>query len=99
MRRLTRGSLKTIGLALSALCVTASGTYAEDQIGGHFGAVFAPLVSPRANSTIFGNFSIGSPMGITVKRGDKWAFDLELVTGVDTDPLTVGLTVHPGVLR
>jgi hypothetical protein len=98
-RRLTCMNLKTIGLTLFALCVSVPATYADNQVGGHFGAVFAPLISSQDNSTIFDNFSIGFPMGITVKRGDKWAFDLELVTGVDTKPLRVGLTVHPGVLR
>jgi hypothetical protein len=92
-------SLTTVGLTLAALCVTVPAAHGENQVGGHFGAVFAPLVSSRDDSTIFDNFSIGFPMGITVKRGDKWAFDLELVTGIDPDPLSVGLLVHPGVLR
>lgn len=92
-------SLTTVGLTLAVLCVPIPASHAEDQVGGHFGAVFAPLVSSKDDSTIFDNFAIGFPMGITVKRGDKWAFDLELVPGIDPDPLSVGLLVHPGVLR
>ena len=91
-----RRSLKTVGLTLAFLCISIPASHAENQIGGHFGVLFAPLISSQDDSTIFDNFTIGFPMGITVKRGDKWAFDLELVTGVDTDPLSVGL-VDPEV--
>lgn len=94
-----RRSLKTVGLTLAVLFISTSASHAENSVGGHFGAVFAPLVSSKDDSTIFDNFAIGFPMGITVKRGDKWAFDLELVPGIDPDPLSVGLLVHPGVLR
>src|SRR5207249_1857931 len=45
------------------------------------------------------DFSVGFPMGITVKTSDQWAFDLELVPSIQNDPLSVGLTVHPGIIR
>jgi hypothetical protein len=73
---------------------------AQDRIGGHFGAVF-PLVT-HANGetvTIGDDFTVGFPMGVTVKTSDKWAFDLELVPSIQNDPLFVTLTVHPGVIR
>ena len=99
MSLVMRRSLKTVGLTLAVLWISIPASHAEDQIGGHFGVLFAPLVTSQDDSTIFDNFTIAFPMGITVKRGDKWAFDLELVAGIDPDPLSVGLTVHPGVLR
>jgi len=49
--------------------------------------------------TLGDDFSIGFPMGITVKTSDQWAFDLELVPSIQNDPLFVGLTVHPGIIR
>ena len=59
-----------------------------------------PLVT-RANgdtTTISDDFVLGFPMGITVRKSDTLAFDLELVPGVQNDPLHVDLTVHPGVV-
>jgi hypothetical protein len=41
---------------------------------------------------------IGFPVGITVRKSDKFAFDLELVPNIQNDPLNVTLTVHPGVV-
>ena len=73
---------------------------AQDRLGAHIGAVF-PLVNHAGGetTTIADDFVIGFPMGITVKTSDKWAFDLEFVPAIQNDPLDVGLTVHPGIIR
>jgi hypothetical protein len=91
--------LRTLCCCLALLAVPASAA-AQDRLGGHFGAVF-PLVT-HANgetTTISDDFVIGFPMGITVKTGQRWAFDLELVPVIQNEPLNVSLTVHPGVIR
>jgi len=83
-------------MLLSPLSTTAS---AQNRLGGHFGAVF-PLVT-HANgttTTISDDFVVGFPMGITVRKSDQFAFDLELVPAVQNDPLHVDLTVHPGIV-
>jgi hypothetical protein len=90
-------------LALLAGFLCASPAYAENRLGGHFGAVF-PLITRAGGETtnIGDDFKVGFPMGITVKKSDRWAFDLELVPVLDFDeegPIGVPLTVHPGVLR
>ena len=56
---------------------------AEDRLGGHIGFVL-PLVTHAngTNTTISDDFVIGFPMGITVRKSDTFAFDLELVPGV-----------------
>jgi hypothetical protein len=77
----------------------ASVASAQDTLGGHIGFVL-PLVT-RANgvtTTIADDFTIGFPMGITVRRSQNFAFDLEIVPSVQNDPLHVGLTVHPGIV-
>ena len=79
------------------LLATGSSASAQDQLGGHFGVVL-PLVT-RADgvtTTIGDDFKIGFPMGITVKKTDKVAFDLELVPVINER--FVSLTVHPGVI-
>jgi hypothetical protein len=86
-----------------ALCLAAPLAHADDKLGAHFGVVF-PLVTHANGETtdISDDFKIGFPMGITVKKSGKYAFDLELVPVLDPrddGPIGVPLTVHPGVLR
>lgn len=91
--------------ALLALALLGLGSpaLAENRLGGHFGAVFPLITHAHGETTdISDDFKIGFPMGITVKKTDLWAFDLELVPVLDFNddgPLGVPLTVHPGVLR
>jgi hypothetical protein len=89
----------TTGVLALALAFGAHRTSAENRLGGHFGAVF-PLVTHvnGETTTISDDFQVGFPMGITVRKSDTFAFDLELVPGINNDPQTVSLTVHPGVL-
>ena len=75
---------------------------APDRLGGHFGVVF-PLVTRADGSTtgIGDNFKIGFPTGITIRKSDRFAYDLELVPTLDPRgdaPIDGGLTIHPGVL-
>jgi hypothetical protein len=72
---------------------------AQNRVGGHFGLVI-PFAT-RADgttTTISDDFVIGFPTGITIKTGDRFAFDLELVPVIQNEPLHVDLTVHPGVI-
>lgn len=90
-------------LALALIGLGASPARAENRLGGHFGAVFPLITHANGETTDIGDdFKVGFPMGITVKKNDRWAFDLELVPVLDTNedgPLGVPLTVHPGILR
>lgn len=78
---------------------TATTARAQDGLGGHIGFVL-PLVTHAGGQTtnLSDNFSIGFPMGITVKGRGKLAFDLELVPAVQDSPRQVKLTVHPGLV-
>jgi len=83
-----------------ALVLAPRPARAQDRLGGHFGAVLPLVTHVGGTTTTLGDdFSIGFPMGITVKTSDVWAFDLELVPSIQNDPLGVGLTVHPGIIR
>jgi hypothetical protein len=86
-----------------ALCLAAPLAGAQDnKLGGHFGMVFPIITHADGETTDIGDdFNMGFPMGITVKKSGRWAFDLELVPGLnpqDDGPIGVPLTVHPGVL-
>jgi hypothetical protein len=90
--------LTTLGFWLAVPAASA-----QDRLGGPFGVVFPLVTHVNGDTTDIGeDFKIGFPMGITVKTSDKYAFDLELVPGLDPQadsPINVSLTVHPGILR
>src|SRR6185295_12710471 len=88
-------------LALTAMIAggAASPASAQNRLRGHM-CFLLPLVS-HANgttTTISDDFVIVFPVGITVRKSDKFAFNLELVPVIQIDPLNVTLTVHPGVV-
>ena len=72
---------------------------AQDILGGHIGAVF-PLVTHADDNTtnLFLNFTIGFPIGVTVKGAGRLAVDFEMVPTVQDSPRSVTLRVDPGVL-
>jgi hypothetical protein len=93
-----------IAMAVLAMSMAGTATVAQAQstIGGHMGFVL-PLVTRSGGQTtnqITDNFSIGFPVGITVKGQGRTAFDLELVPVIHTArPRENSLTVHPGLIR
>jgi len=54
---------------------------AQNQLGGHFGVV-QPLATFQDgdNPNHFDPYTIGFPMGITVRKNEKFAYDLEIVS-------------------
>ena len=76
----------------------ATKAYAQNNIGGHFGAVL-PLFSMTdgETSSIADNVVAGFPMGITVKIHYNVAFDLEVVPFLDENAVS-NIIFHPGVL-
>lgn len=102
---LTIRCARYVVLAVILLCVGTSTASAQNRLGGHFGVVF-PLVTHVNGETvnIGDDFKVGFPMGITVRKSDAVAFDLEIVPGIDPvddedGPISVPLTIHPGILR
>ena len=84
--------------ALVVLMLDGSSAYAQNRIGGHFG-VALPLIAHAQGetTTISDDFVIVFPTGITVRKSDVFAFDLELAPVVQNDPRHIDLTLHPGV--
>jgi hypothetical protein len=98
-------------IVLAVLATTLAGrvslAQAQEQerkgptLGGHIGFLL-PLVTHSGGQTISNltdQFSVGFPVGITVKGSGRTAFDLELVPQINTagQRLTT-LTVHPGLI-
>src|ERR1700719_4527266 len=96
-------------IVLAALATTLAGGVAQAQdsttqngvtLGGHIGFVL-PLVTTAGGQTtsLADQFSIGFPVGITVKGSGRTAFDLELDPFINTTGThTTTLTVAPGLL-
>jgi hypothetical protein len=86
---------------LLLVCVSAavSGASAQDRLGGHVGFVLPLVTHAGGQTTTLGdNYSMGFPMGITVKGSGRLAFDMEFVPSVQNSPRQVSLTVHPGLV-
>jgi hypothetical protein len=99
----TRSSSRRVLLGASAILVFLVGAaipaQAQDSLGGHIGFVL-PLVTRTGGqtTTIADGFSIGFPVGITVKTKGPMAFDMEFVPSIQGSPRKVGATIHPGLL-
>ena len=103
LQTILTASKKVLGTAVvlaGSLAPFAPVASAQNSIGGHIGFVL-PLVTRSAGDTTTpaDNFSIGFPMGITVKGTGRLAFDLELVPSIQNQPRAVTLTVHPGFVE
>ncbi len=82
-------------------------TTAQNTIGGHFGIV-QPIITLQDGETIdgFDPHAIGFPIGITVRKNEKFAFDAEFVPFIASAEDATGnsvsavreLLVHPGLL-
>lgn len=100
----TRMSATRAFFGISAILILSIGAVrpakAQDSLGGHIGFVL-PLVTRAGGETtnISDHFSMGFPVGITVKTATPWAFDLELVPSISNSPRQVTATIHPGILR
>lgn len=97
--RFTKWAIAALAVAAFAIALPEQAR-AQNSVGGHIGIVF-PLVTHAdgVTTTIADNFTVGFPMGITIKReGSKMAYDLEFVPAVQNDPRKVTLTVHPGLV-
>jgi len=75
---------------------------AQNSIGGHFGAV-QPIITITEDDTNsgFDPYNLGFPIGITVRKNDKFAFDAEFVPFIkfaDDASEVSEFIVHPGLL-
>lgn len=84
--------------AVGAVIAGSATARAQDRVGGHFG-VALPLVSrgQGQTTTIADDFVIVFPTGITVRKSDTFAFDLELAPVIHNSPRHIDLTLHPGI--
>jgi hypothetical protein len=98
--------MKRTWIVLAALAMTLAGkvplAQAQDgpTLGGHIGFVL-PLVTHSGGQTtnLADQFSIGFPVGITVKGSGRTAFDLEFDPFINTTGTrTTTVTVAPGLI-
>jgi hypothetical protein len=98
-RTSSKPTIWAIGVVTMFLVCTIAIAEAHTAIGGHIGFVL-PLVTRAGGQTtnLGDNFSIGFPVGITIRGRGRMAFDMELVSSIQNKPRAVSLTVHPGVV-
>ena len=70
----------------------------ENKLGAHVGVVHPLITFEDGESTNIGDFyNVGFPVGVTIKKSEKFMFDVEFVPFVD-EKSNVNLLFHPGVL-
>lgn len=91
--------LCSLAIFLAMLLGMAAPAHAQITVGGHVGFVI-PWVTHSSGdtTTIFDNFAIGFPFGVTFKGQGRFAVDFEFVPSFSQNPHQVSLTVDPGVL-
>ncbi|MEZ4698796.1 MAG: hypothetical protein R2834_00580 [Rhodothermales bacterium] len=80
------------------LLATASTSFAQSKVGGHFGMV-TPLVQLAAGdvSIAADGLGLGFPMGLNLGVKPGVAFDLELVPFIQDNQVS-NVLIHPGAL-
>ncbi|MFT5892659.1 MAG: hypothetical protein ACI9Y7_002771 [Dokdonia sp.] len=91
-------------ILMSSVTVKAqTETQQVNRIGGHFGVV-QPIVTLQSGEVndAFNPYTLGFPIGITVRKSDRFAFDAEFVPFISFNAAgendNVSLLVHPGFL-
>ncbi len=92
------------------LCITGLGinnVKSQNTLGGHIGFV-QPIITFQSGETAngFSPHTIGFPMGITIRKNEKFAFDLEFVPFIssvkdgdgNSNSVVNELIIHPGLL-
>ena len=97
MERFDRLNANVVAFMIG-LMLCAETAAAQNRLGGHFGFAF-PLVARAQGetTTIADDFVLVVPTGITVRKSDRFAFDLELAPVIQNNPRNISLTLHPGV--
>lgn len=89
------------------LFLTTFEIFGQNSVGGHIGFV-QPIITFQDGDTTdgFDPYTIGFPVGITVRKSETFAYDLEIVpfitSGENAEGDSVGvvnnLLIHPGLL-
>lgn len=102
-------TLKPIFFITSILLVSqmTNTMKAQNTIGGHFGVV-QPIITIQDGETAdgFDPYTIGFPIGVTIRKNEKFAFDIEMVPFIssiedsegDNSSAVNELLIHPGLL-
>jgi hypothetical protein len=95
------GRCAPVFVLILVLGIASLPAQAQDGVGGHIGFVLPLVTHAQGQTTTLGdNFSIGFPMGITLKGKGKgpMVFDMEFVPSIQDSPRKVSLTLHPGLV-
>lgn len=92
-----------LGAALLGIAGLAPTARAQITVGGHVGFVI-PWVTHTSGkdfsdtTSVFKEFNVGFPVGVTFKGQGQFAVDLEMIPTISSHPHDVTLIVDPGIL-
>ncbi len=95
-----RLSVFGLGVLVAAIAIGAAPcAQAQTTVGGHIGILVPWVTHAGGNTTtVFDNFALGLPFGVSVKGQGRMFVDFEFIPTISQNPHQVTLTVDPGVL-
>jgi hypothetical protein len=88
-----------LGAALAAISISLPAWADGASVGGHIGVATPFVTVSKKTTTISDQFTLLTPIGVTVKPGGKLVVDFEVVVANPVSPPgTTGLVVDPGIV-
>jgi hypothetical protein len=88
-----------LGTALAAISISAPAWADGGGVGGHVGVAVPFVTVSKKTTTISDQFTLLTPIGVTVKPGGKLVVDFEVVVANPVSPPgTTGLVIDPGIV-
>ena len=85
-----------VGFAATSMTTTA---WADGSVGGHIGLATPLVTVSKKTTSISDQFTLLTPIGVTVKPGGKMVVDFEVVVANPVSPPgTTGLVIDPGIV-
>jgi hypothetical protein len=89
----------SLGVGLAAAAMTTQALADGAGVGGHVGLATPVVTVSKKTTTIGDEFTLLTPIGVTVKPGGKLAVDFEVVVANPiSKPGDTGLVVDPGIV-
>jgi hypothetical protein len=88
-----------LGVALVAMTMSTPAWAEGAGVGGHVGLATPLVTVAKKTTTISDQFTMLTPIGVTVKPGGKLVVDFEVVVANPVSPPgTTGLVIDPGIV-
>jgi len=94
-----KSMLACLGVSLALVSTTQLASAEGSDVGGHVGLATPLVTVSKKTTSISDQFTVLTPIGVTVKPGGKLVIDFEVVVANPVSPPgTTGLVIDPGIV-